>query len=141
MKLLRNLLDKPKHHFEKGGKLEKLYPLYELVDTFLYTPAEVTRYAAHIRDGIDLKRMMITVATALIPCVLMAMYNTGYQANLAIQAAGLQTVTGWQASVFSSLGFAFDPTSHLGNIVYGALFFLPVFLFTNIVGGFWEVVF
>ncbi len=65
----------------KAGKLEKLYPLYEAIDTFTYTPGEVTDGAPHVRDAMDLKRVMITVVLALIPCFFMAMWNTGYQAN------------------------------------------------------------
>ena len=57
---LRKQLDKLEPHFEKGGKYEKLYPLYEAVDTIFYSPSSVTKTGAHIRDGIDLKRIMIT---------------------------------------------------------------------------------
>ena len=67
MKPLRKLLDAQHKHFVKGGRLEFFYPLYELVDTFLYTPGETATGDVHVRDGIDLKRMMITVAMALIP--------------------------------------------------------------------------
>ena len=80
--MLRKLLDKVEPLFHKGGKLEKLYPLYEANDTFLYTPGEVTHGQTQVRDAIDLKRMMSMVIVALIPCIFMAMYNTGYQAQL-----------------------------------------------------------
>ena len=82
--MLRKLLDKVEPLFHKGGKLEKLYPLYEANDTFLYTPGEVTHGQTQVRDAIDLKRMMTMVIVALIPCIFMAMYNTGYQAQLLI---------------------------------------------------------
>ena len=95
MQFLRNLLDKAEKPFHKGGKLEKFYPLYEATDTFLYTPPDVTKASSHVRDAIDLKRMMITVVIALIPCVLFAMYNTGFQANYAIaHGAALLQVDG-----------------------------------------------
>ncbi|MEO1272710.1 MAG: NADH:ubiquinone reductase (Na(+)-transporting) subunit B, partial [Myxococcota bacterium] len=61
MKFLRDMLDKQGKLFEKGGKLEKLYPLYEANDTLLFTPGHVTKGKTHVRDAIDLKRMMITV--------------------------------------------------------------------------------
>ena len=60
MKPLRHLLDRLHPHFAKGGKLEKLFPLFEAIDTFLYTPGTVTARASHVRDALDLKRMMIT---------------------------------------------------------------------------------
>ncbi|HID24046.1 MAG TPA: NADH:ubiquinone reductase (Na(+)-transporting) subunit B, partial [Planctomycetaceae bacterium] len=66
MKPLRALLDRVRPLFEKGGKLEKLYPLYEGVDTFFYTPGDVTPGPSHVRDSMDLKRMMITVVIALL---------------------------------------------------------------------------
>ena len=81
MKGLRQILNRVQPSFEKGGKLARLYPLYEAIDTFLYSPGEITRSSPHIRDGMDLKRMMVTVVIALIPCTIMAMVNTGYQAN------------------------------------------------------------
>ncbi|MGD8376370.1 MAG: RnfABCDGE type electron transport complex subunit D, partial [Acidobacteriota bacterium] len=83
MGFLRSILDRQGKLFHKGGKLEKLYPLWEAGDTFLFTPGSVTRTASHVRDGLDLKRMMITVVIALAGCVYMAMYNTGYQAHRA----------------------------------------------------------
>ena len=82
MKWLRKILDSQEPLFKNGGKLEKLYPLYEAADTFLYTPGETTRGPSHVRDALDLKRMMSIVVLALLPCVVMACYNTGYQASL-----------------------------------------------------------
>ena len=79
--MLRGLLDKVEPFFHKGGPLEKLYPLYEANDTFLYTPDEVAKGQTHVRDAIDTKRMMTMVIVALLPCIFMAMYNTGYQAQ------------------------------------------------------------
>ena len=81
MRWLRQLLDSKAPLFEDGGKFEKFYPLYEAADTFFYTPGETTTGASHVRDALDLKRMMTMVVVALVPCVFMACYNTGYQAN------------------------------------------------------------
>ena len=82
MKPLRNFLDAQHDLFAKGGKLERFYPIYEMVDTFIYTPGDATSGKVHVRDQLDLKRLMITVAIAFRPCILMAFYNTGLQANL-----------------------------------------------------------
>jgi len=141
VKLLRNLLDKQEKHFLKGGKLEKLFPLYEAVDTFLYTPASPTKAASHVRDVMDLKRMMMTVVIALLPAVLMAFYNTGLQANLGLQKMGASSSPHWQAQVIEWLGVGFDPSNILGNMLFGALYFLPVYIVTIAVGGFWEAIF
>jgi Na+-transporting NADH:ubiquinone oxidoreductase subunit B len=141
MKFLRNLLDQVEPHFEKGGKLEILYPAYEAADTFLYTPKDVTKGASHIRDSIDLKRTMITVVLALIPCIFMAMWNTGYQANLAMKELGLETATNWRGSIIDMLEIGYDPNNLLANIFHGSLYFIPVFLVCNMVGGLWEALF
>lgn len=140
MKALLKFLDSQKSMFEKGGKLEKFYPVYELVDTFIFTPGTVTHKNTHIRDSIDLKRTMITVAQALTLVIIMACYNTGYQANLAIESTGMMPL-GWRADFMAMTGIGFSSASYLSNFLYGLLWFLPVFLVTNIVGGICEVIF
>ncbi len=140
MKFLRGVLDSQHKHFAAGGKLEKLYPLYEMLDTFLYTPGDVTEGSVHVRDGLDLKRMMGTVALALMPCILFSLYNTGYQANAILAATGA-TAEGWRAELINMLGLGFSPDNILACVLHGLLYFLPVFLVTNIAGGFWEVIF
>ena len=141
MKFLRSVFDSQAKHFGKGGKLEFAYPLYEMVDTFLYTPGTVTKGASHVRDGLDLKRMMMTVVIALVPCVFMAMYNTGYQAHLAI-SQGAQPLETWQTSVAEWLGYgAWDPTDAVACIVQGMLYYLPVLIVTFAVGGGCEALF
>ena len=140
MKLLRRLLDRQARHFEPGGRLEKLAALWEAQDTFLYTPGQVTAGPSHVRDGIDLKRMMMTVVIALAGCVYMAFYNTGYQANLAI-AAGAPHLDAWQTVVVEGLGLGFAPDDWLACVVHGGLYYLPVLAVTFAVGGLWEMVF
>ena len=140
MKPLRNLLDKLHPHFAQGGKLEKLYPLYEAIDTFTYTPGEVTDGAPHVRDAMDLKRVMITVVLALLPCFFMAMWNTGYQANSLMQLNG-GSVEGWRGVLINLLGYGGNPNSMVDNLLLGAAWFIPIYLVTNIVGGMWEALF
>jgi len=79
MKILRNILDKVAPNFHEGGKLEKLYPLYDAIDTILYVPSETTSHGPFIRDHIDVKRSMIFVVIALLPCLLFGIYNVGLQ--------------------------------------------------------------
>ena len=141
MKPLRKFLDQIKPLFEKGGKLEKYYYVYDATDTFLYTPDEVTTTAPHVRDSLDLKRMMVVVVWALTPCVLMAMWNTGYQANLAMQAMNIGSAAGWRGAVLTGLGIGYDPASLWANFIHGALYFVPLYIVTMVVGGIWEVIF
>lgn len=138
---LRSFLDKQAPLFEKGGKLQALYPLYEAIDTFAYTPGEVATGSTHVRDAIDLKRMMIMVVVALTPAIFMAMFNTGYQAFNAMSSLGVSELTGWRAEIFTSLGFTFDASNIIGCTVYGALYFLPIYIVCMAVGGTWEAIF
>jgi Na+-transporting NADH:ubiquinone oxidoreductase subunit B len=141
MRPLRAFLDRQAHHFEKGGRLEKLYPLWEAADTFFYTPASVARGSSHVRDAIDLKRMMILVVIAALPCVFMAMVNTGLQANLAIDPARAAALEGWRHDVIRLLGVGYSPQSFFANLTHGALYFLPLYIVTMAVGLTWEVLF
>jgi Na+-transporting NADH:ubiquinone oxidoreductase subunit B len=140
MKFLRKILDSQSRHFEPGKRLAKFQPLYEAIDTFLYSPSKVTRGAPHVRDALDLKRLMGVVVFALIPCMLMAMYNTGLQANEAL--AQLQSApAGWRAAVVQALGLGFSPDSVVACFAHGAMYFLPVLIVTFAVGGNCEVLF
>jgi Na+-transporting NADH:ubiquinone oxidoreductase subunit B len=135
----RQFLDKIHPLFAKGGRFEKLYPVYEMVDTFLYTPAEVTRGATHVRDSVDLKRVMTYVWIAALPCMLMALFNTGYQANLAMTSLGMESAPGWRGAILDLFGH--DPWNPLSDLVHGALYFIPIYLVTIVAGGLWEVLF
>lgn len=136
---LRKFLDSLEPHFHKGGKYEKFYALYEAVDTIFYSPASVTRAAPHVRDGIDLKRVMITVWLAAFPAMFYGMYNLGFQANTALAAGGGELV-GWRAVLIDAFA-GHDPQSLWDCLWYGAVFFVPIYLVTFLAGGFWEVLF
>jgi len=120
MNFLRDLLDKQKPLFQKGGKLENLYYLYEAGETFLFTPKHTTNpRGAQIRDAIDLKRMMITVVIAMIPCLLFGIYNAGYMHYLAV-----------------------GETANFGDkFLMGAILVLPIVLVSYTAGGIVEAIF
>lgn len=135
------LLNKMRDAISANEKYKKYYPIYEMLDTFMYSPSETSSGAPHVHDGLDLKRVMITVVFALIPCFYMAMWNTGYQANAALASMGLDAGTGWRWSVMHVLGLAANPESFVANIILGALYFFPIYIVCNIAGGFWETLF
>ena len=93
-------MDKIKPHFQEGGKLSKLESVFDGMETFLFTPNTTSRSGVHIHDSNDMKRTMITVVVALLPCLLFAMYNIGYQHFRAIGAAD---ATFWQMFLFGLL--------------------------------------
>lgn len=224
MKSLRRYLDRIHPSFAKGGKYERFSSLYDAADSFLYTPGTVTKGPCHVRDGMNIKRIMLMVCIALVPCVFMALWNTGYQANITlhnrkqaqrlldagvIQSSEIQTVLqssigrrlednmdptservlkaralvaeeaydsyarnrteglkadmaaalkidedtedvelsaigyepGWRGNLLQGLGLSFEPDSFWSNVIFGALYFLPVYLVSMIIGGLWELVF
>lgn len=137
---LRRVLDDIEPHFQKGGKYETFYALYEAVDTIFYSPSKVTVAAPHVRDGIDLMRVMITVwAAAWIP-MFYGMYNLGYQANSYIAANGLSAGGDWHDGIINLLA-GHNPASLWDNLVYGAAYLIPIYFVVFAVGGFWEVLF
>jgi Na+-transporting NADH:ubiquinone oxidoreductase subunit B len=138
---MRQLLDdKIAPHFHEGGKFEKYYTFYEMFDTMLYSPSSVTRSATHVRDGIDLKRVMMTVWFATFPAILFGLYNTGYQANMQIAEFGYQAIPGWRADLVALLT-GFDAANIWSNLLHGAVYYVPIMMTVYIGGFIWEGLF
>lgn len=104
MKFLRKTFDKYKPLFNKGGKFEKFAPGFNAFDTLFFVPDHTTKTGAHIRDGVDLKRIMVTVIFALVPATIFGMWNIGFQH-------------------FSQLG---ESKPFLELLLYGAIRFMPM---------------
>jgi Na+-transporting NADH:ubiquinone oxidoreductase subunit B len=137
---LRKFLDDIEPSFEKGGRFEKWYAVYEAADTIFYTPSSVTKTNAHVRDGVDLKRVMITVWFCVFPAMFYGMWNIGFQANQIMLDTGIVAGEGWRHVMISMLA-GYDPTSIWDNLWHGVWFFVPVYAVTFVAGGFWEVLF
>jgi len=137
---LRKVLDDMEPHFEKGGRYEKWYALYEAVDTIFYSPSSVTKTTAHVRDGVDLKRIMITVWFCVFPAMFYGMWNIGFQANTIMADMGIVAGEGWRHALIGMFA-GYDPTSVWDNFWHGFWYFIPVYAVTFVVGGFWEVLF
>ncbi|MDE3271622.1 NADH:ubiquinone reductase (Na(+)-transporting) subunit B [Pseudoalteromonas sp. G4] len=138
---LKKFLEDIEPHFEPGGKHEKWYALYEAAATIFYTPGHVTKAGSHVRDNIDLKRIMILVWMATFPAMFFGMFNIGHQASIAL-ANGFALGDSWQVALFQLFGGDLTATSGWGaKMFYGACFFLPIYATVFAVGGFWEVLF
>ena len=138
---LKHYIESIEPSFEKGGKYEKWYALYEAVATILYTPGKVTKSSTHVRDSIDLKRIMIFVWLMLFPAMFFGMFNIGHQAASVLSATVTLPDT-WQVALFQMLGGELTAESGWGSKMwYGACWFLPIYATVFIVGGFWEVLF
>ncbi len=138
-KFLRGVLDQIEPNFVSGGKYQKYYGLYEMVDTLFYSPPNRTIGSPHVRDALDLKRVMGYVWLATFPVMFMACYNTGLQANLALQSMGVEQTEGWRSIFLSVIGY--NPDSFFANFFHGMLYFVPIYMTTFIVGAIAEVTF
>lgn len=137
---MRKLLDRFESDFHPGGKWEKLYPLFEAIDTFLYKPKSTTKNSSHVRDNIDLKRVMITVWLATFPAMFFGMWNIGFQANSIMADIGMTSQDGIRGAIIGLLA-GYDATSIWDNMIHGAAYFLPIYITTFVVGITWEIIF
>lgn len=141
MQRLRKMLDRMQPSFLPGGKLERYHALFEMVDTLLFSPPDLTRGAPHVRDSIDLKRVIILVVFAALPCTFVGLWNTGFQVHTAMAAIGIESLDGWRDSLLVLLAVGNDPASIYDNFMRGLLYFLPIYAVTMAAGGFWEILF
>src|SRR5690606_1788883 len=111
-----------------------------MFDTFLFSPSSVTHGASHVRDGIDLKRIMITVWLCTFPAMFFGMYNVGSQA-LTYMANNNLTAQGDWRFFFTDMLISYNPASVWDCFVYGAMYFLPIYIVTFAVGIAWVILF
>ena len=138
---LKQFFENIEPQFEKGGKYEKFYALFEAAYTVFYTPGRVNKGRTHVRDNLDLKRMMITVWACTFPAMFLGMFNVGLQAQDAL-AAGFAAPDTWQVAMFGMFGTELTANSGIAALMwYGACWFLPIYAVTFAVGGIWEVLF
>ena len=138
---LRSFFSSRETLFQKGGKYQKFYPIFEMIETIFFTSNTVTKAAPHARSFVDMKRIMTYVVIATIPCVLWAFYNTGLQTNIALSNVNLNDVSGWRIFLIKITGLGINPDNILANLIHGALYFLPIYFVTLLAGGIWEVLF
>ena len=135
---LRSFLDDVAPSFERGGKLASLYPLYEAIDTALYTPSSTTSGASHVRDGLNLKRVMITVWLCAFLPVFVGSYFIGLNANEAMQALGMTSVDNWRGFFLNGL-VNYDPNSLWDCLVHGLAYFIPLYITVFVAGILFEL--
>jgi len=137
---LRTFMDGLEPNFHKGGKYEKYYAIYEMVDTIFYTPGKTTVGQSHVRDAVDMKRVMTTVWWCAFFPMLVGMYMVGHNATEAMQDLGIPALEGWRGMIISLMA-GYDPNSLWDCFVYGSVFYVPIYAVTFVVGGLWEVLF
>jgi len=123
--------------FKKGGKLEGIGPIFDAADTFAFTPDEETHTGAHVRDAVDIKRVMITVIYALLPCFVFGVWNAGHQYNL-VNSAGISGLFG---AYIADLMQGGQVANLIADLIRGGIIVMPLVVVSYAVGGFWEVLF
>ena len=137
---MREFLNGIEPDFKEGGRFERWYAVYEAIDTILYTPGKVTSSSSHVRDSVDLKRVMTTVWLCAFFPMFAGMYFTGLQATLAMEQMGIEQLEGWRGTIVDLLA-GYDPGNWWHCLVYGAVFYIPIYFVTFVVGAFWEILF
>jgi len=118
-KIVKGVFDTQRRHFEAGGRLQRLYPFFEAMETVFFALPDTTRSGPHVRDSLDTKRFMAIVVFTLVPLLFFGLYNAGYQSRL---ASGMST-------------------DLLPVIWQGAWIVLPLVIISYAVGFFWEILF
>ena len=137
---MREFLNGIEPDFKEGGRFERWYAVYEAIDTILYTPGKVTSSSSHVRDSVDLKRVMTTVWLCAFFPMFAGMYFTGLQATMAMEQMGIEQLEGWRGTIVDLLA-GYDPGNWWHCLVYGAVFYIPIYVVTFVVGAFWEILF
>lgn len=139
--MLRKILDFHLRLTDEGKKFEKLRPLVSAIDSFFYEAPDSTERGPHIRDMIDLKRWMMVVVYALVPCILVAIWNSGIQ-SLVFGGRDLDLMHAYlKASETFGGYFSFSGMHFWPILAKGLIAFFPVMFISYAVGGFWEVLF
>lgn len=120
---------------------DRLAPIKRALAGYWRAPGGITRGGPHVRDALSLKRILLVVVVALLPLAVFAMWNTGYQMHLAMQAHDIDELFTWREEVFRVLGVGNDPAYLGDNLLLGALYFLPVLLVCWTCAFFWEALF
>ena len=140
MDRLRKAFDDLKPHFSIGGKYEKWWVIFDVVENFFYSSIRRTFGSLHIRDASDVQRVMVTVMVAALPATFYGMYNIGFQALSGVANGSGEFTNDWHF-FFINIFCNYDPNSIFDCLWFGACYFIPIYAVTFIVGIIWEMIF
>ena len=135
---LHSLNNKIKPRFISGGSMEKFFPLYEAIENFIFSSKEKTSNPIHVRDAIDIQRIMVIVWLAAFPAMFFGMYNIGDQTLEYLSLIGSTNSNDWHHQIINLIGYN---NSWTNKLWIGAIYFMPIYIVTFTVGILWELLF
>ena len=139
MKFLRNLFDDAKPSFSKGGTAEKYFPIYDIFENLFFLSRNKTKNPIHIRDALDIQRMMVIVWLSTFPAMFFGMYNIGNQSLEYLALIDTPNTGDWHHYLVNIFGY--EPNSFINKMWFGAVYFIPIYATTFLVGISWEILF
>ncbi|MGI9345891.1 MAG: NADH:ubiquinone reductase (Na(+)-transporting) subunit B [Gammaproteobacteria bacterium] len=140
MNFLKKQLDQARPSFQAGGRFESLYPLFDVLENFLFSSQKVTSGRTHLRDGADVQRIMAIVWVATFPAMFWGVWNLGHLSLVAMEAAGISSVSDWHAIPIELLG-GYQAGNLWHELWFGLCYFVPIYMVTFGVGIAWEAIF
>jgi Na+-transporting NADH:ubiquinone oxidoreductase subunit B len=139
MKFLRNYLNNVKPSFVGEGKYSKWFPLFDAFENLFYSYSKQTKNPIHVRDAVDIQKIMVTVWLATFPAMFFGMYNLGANSLEYLDSIGQQNTGDWHHYFVSIVGY--DSTNFFNKLWFGACYFLPIYFVVFAVGIAWEALF
>ena len=139
MKILRNYINSVKPSFVGEGKYSKWFPLFDAVENLFFSTQTKTANPVHVRDAIDIQKVMVTVWLATFPAMFFGMYNLGSHSLEYLDSINQLNTGDWHHYIVSLVGY--DSSSFVAKMWFGAAYFMPIYITVFVVGIGWEAVF
>ena len=136
---LRSLNNQIKPDYMPGGSKAKWFPIYDAIENFIFSSTKKTANPIHVRDAIDIQRIMVTVWLAAFPAMFFGMYNIGNQTLEYLTLIGSSNSNDWHHIIINLVGYSQD--SFISKMWIGAVYFIPIYAVTFAVGILWEILF
>ena len=139
MRIIRKYINSAKPHFIGEGKYKKWFPLFDAFENLFFSTSGKTKNPIHVRDGLDIQKLMVTVWLATFPAMFFGMYNIGNQSLDYLNEINTLNTGDWHHYLISFVGY--DNTNFFNKLWFGAVYFLPIYAVVFIVAIAWETLF
>ena len=139
MKGLRNYINSVKPNFVGEGKYSKWFPLFDAIENFVFSTQTKTTNPVHVRDGVDIQKIMVIVWLSTFPAMFFGMYNLGAHSLEYLESINQLNTGDWHHYLVSFVGY--DSSSFISKLWFGACYFMPIYITVFVVGIGWETLF